>query len=75
MTKEQLKNIALKQRIGEITSRYEDELADLRAGFTQQLGALQDAFREQEITIENLQEQLRKSNVNLQDEETTEDSH
>lgn len=61
MTKDQLKALALKQRIGEITSDYEDKIADIRADFTQQYNALQDVLREQEKEIETLQK-LGKSN-------------
>jgi predicted nucleic acid-binding Zn-ribbon protein len=66
LSKDRLKTIALTQRIGEITSKYEDELADLRAGFTQQLGTLQDHLKDQEGQIEALQEQLRKTNESIQ---------
>jgi len=59
MTKDQLKVLALKQRIGEITSRYEDELADFRANATQQLGAFDDLVKNQEQQIEALQQQLK----------------
>jgi len=59
-TKDQLKVMALKQRIGEITSRYEDEFADYRADVTQQFDAFQEVIRNQEKDIESLQAQLRK---------------
>ena len=69
MTKDQLKGLALKQRIGEITSDYEDRIADMRAEFTQQVGAMQDALREQETQIENLLAQLRQTDETLHDED------
>jgi spore maturation protein CgeB len=59
-TKDQLKVMALKQRIGEITSRYEDEIADLRADVTQRFEAFNEVIRNQETDIESLQAQLRK---------------
>lgn len=34
MTKEELKIVALTQRIAEITANYEENLADIRADFT-----------------------------------------
>lgn len=69
-TKDQLKVLALKQRIGEITSQYEDQLADLRADVTQQFDAFQDVIRNQDNDIEKLQEQLRK----YQDESVQEEA-
>jgi hypothetical protein len=59
-TKDQLKVIALKQRIGEITSDYEDKLADFRADVTQQFAAYDEVVRNQEKDMESLREQLRK---------------
>lgn len=58
MTKDQLKSLALKQRIGEITSNYEDRAADLRADFTLHIDAMQDRIAAQEAQIENLEMQL-----------------
>jgi chromosome segregation ATPase len=69
MTKDQLKLIALKQRIGEITSQYEDQIADMRASFTQQMEAMSDALKDSDKTIENLQNQLRKSSETLQEDD------
>lgn len=74
MTKDQLKLVALKQRIGEITSMYEDRMADMRADTTQQIGAYQDVLREQEEQVENLQAQLKKyqdaeNNVQVEEED------
>lgn len=71
MTKDQLKSLALKQRIGEITSQYEDQIADNRAEYTQQFNAFQEALRERDVQIDSLQEQLRKRNESLQEEDTT----
>lgn len=59
-TKDQLKVIALRQRIGEITSQYEEQIADLRADVTQQFDALNEVIRNQENDNESLQNQLRK---------------
>lgn len=67
MTKDQLKSLALKQRIGEITSNYEDRVADLRADFTLHIEGMQDRISAQEAQIESLQKQLGK-NETLQDE-------
>jgi uncharacterized membrane protein YccC len=73
-TKDQLKLAALKQRIGEITSGYEDTIASLRADFTQQFDALQDVLREQDETIEKLQEQLRVANGVVQENTGSDDT-
>lgn len=74
-TKDQLKVIALKQRIGEITSRYEDELADLRADVTQQFEAYNEVIKNQEKDIESLQAQLRKyQDESIQEEADSEAS-
>ena len=62
MTRDQLKLLALKQRIGELTADYEDRIADIRADATQRFEAMSDALKESDETIEKLQEQLRKSN-------------
>jgi len=70
MTKDQLKLVALKQRIGEITSMYEDQIAELRADATQRFEAMSDALKESDQTIEKLQEQLRKSDETLHQEDT-----
>jgi len=69
MTKDQLKLIALKERIGIITSQYEDQIADMRASFTQQMEAMSDALKDSDQTIENLQNQLRKSSETLQEDD------
>jgi hypothetical protein len=68
MTKDQLKLFALKERIGIITSQYEDQIADMRASFTQQMEAMSDALKDSDQTIENLQNQLRKSSETLQED-------
>lgn len=73
MTRDQLKLLALKQRIGEITSEYEDRIADIRADATQRFEAFSDALKESDETISKLQEQLRKANV-VQVEEDTEET-
>lgn len=75
MTKDQLKLLALKQRIGEITSDYEDKLSDIRADATQQIGAYQDALREQEEQLENLQNQLKKYQETENDVQVKEDGN
>jgi hypothetical protein len=62
MNKDQLKALALKQRIGEITSDYEDRLAETRADFTIQYNALQDTISQQAALIESLNDQLGKLN-------------
>lgn len=59
-TKDQLKVIALRQRIGEITSQYEEEIAELRANVTQQFEAYDEVIANQEKDMQSLQEQLRK---------------
>lgn len=69
MTKDQMKLFVLKERIGQITSQYEDQIADLRAGWTQAEQAFQDALHRQESDIEKLQEQLRKFNESVQQED------
>lgn len=60
LTKDQLKFIALKQRIGEITSDYEEKIADIRAYVTQVQEQYEEVVKDQESTIEGLQAQLRK---------------
>lgn len=69
MTKDQLKLVVLTQRIGEITSKYEEQIADNRAEYTQQFAAMQDVLHKQEADIEKLQAQLRKSNESVQKED------
>ena len=70
LTKDQLKVIALRQRIGEITSNYEEQIADLRADVTQKFEAYDEVVRNQEQTIESLQNQLRayQENESVQEE-------
>lgn len=58
-TKDQLKVMALKQRIGEITSDYEEKIADIRAYVTQAQEEFEEILRRQETDIESLQAQLR----------------
>lgn len=58
-TKEQLKLLALKQRIGEITSDYEDKIADIRAYVTQLQEHYEEIFKNNESEMEALQAQLR----------------
>lgn len=57
--RDQLKVIALKQRIGELTSDYEERIADIRAYITQMQEQFQDTLQNQEKDIEALQAQLR----------------
>jgi small-conductance mechanosensitive channel len=59
LTKDQLKVVALRQRIGELTSQYEEQIADLRADVTQRFEAYDEVIRNQENDIESLQSQLR----------------
>lgn len=78
LTKDQLKVIALKQRIGEITSDYEEKIADIRAYVTQMEEHYSELLKNQENDIESLQAQLRKyqENESVQEEAdsaTTED--
>jgi hypothetical protein len=75
MTKDQLKSLALKDRIGEITSKYEDELADLRAEATQRLGAMSDMLKTQEAELEALQTQLKKYQETENDVQVKEDGN
>lgn len=42
LSRDQLKVIALRQRIGEIVSEYEEKIADIRATFTQQMDSIQE---------------------------------
>jgi F0F1-type ATP synthase membrane subunit b/b' len=58
-TKDRLMVFALKQRIGEITSDYEEKIADLRAEATQSFEKLNEVLRDQDSQIESLQVQLR----------------
>lgn len=60
MSRDQLKVMSLKDRIGEITSKYEDEIAEFRAEATQKFGAMDDLVKSQESQIESLQQQLKK---------------
>jgi uncharacterized protein YukE len=71
MTKDQLKLFVLKDRIGQITSNYEDQIADIRANWTQAEQAFQNALQSQEKQLESLQEQLRKANESLQQNQET----
>jgi small-conductance mechanosensitive channel len=59
LNKDQLKVVALRQRIGEITSQYEEQIAELRADVTQRFEAYDEVVRNQERDIESLQAQLR----------------
>ena len=69
LTKDQLKVIALKQRIGEITSDYEENIADIRAHITQMQEHFEEVIRNQEKDIESLQAQLRNYQNVVQEEE------
>jgi small-conductance mechanosensitive channel len=59
LNKDQLKVVALRQRIGEITSQYEEQIADLRAYITQVHEQFEEVKNNQERDIEALQAQLR----------------
>lgn len=73
--RDQLKVIALKQRIGEITSDYEDKIADIRAYVTQLQEQYDDLLHRQEADIEALQAQLRAyQDAAIQEEDSTADS-
>jgi hypothetical protein len=75
LTKDQLKLVALKQRIGEITSQYEDQIADIRAYVTQLEEHYNEIVRNQETDMENLQAQLRKyQDATVEAEEVPADS-
>jgi hypothetical protein len=63
LTKDQLKVIALRQRIGEITSNYEETLADMRADITQQSEAMQEMIEQQFQEIQDLKGQLNASDA------------
>lgn len=69
--RDQLKVIALKQRIGELTSDYEERIADIRAYITQMQEQFQDTLQNQEKDIEALQAQLRAyQNAAIQEEDS-----
>jgi hypothetical protein len=79
MTRDQLKLLALKQRIGEITSDYEDRIAGMRAVWTEQtegweakVKGYHELIAKQESDIEKLQTKLRESNVAVQEDADTE---
>jgi hypothetical protein len=74
LNKDQLKVIALRQRIGEITSNYEEQLADLRADVTQKFEAYEEVLRNQEKDLESLQNQLRKYQDAALEEEASAES-
>lgn len=42
LNKDQLKVVALTQRIGEITSEYESKIADMRVAFTEEIDRMQE---------------------------------
>lgn len=58
-TRDQLKVMALKQRIGEITSDYEEKIADIRAYVTELQEHFNEVFKNNEAEMEALQAQLR----------------
>jgi DNA repair ATPase RecN len=60
LNKDQLKVVALRQRIGEITSDYEEKIADIRAYVTQMQEQFEEVLQNQEKDVEALQAQLRK---------------
>lgn len=56
LNKDQLKVVALKQRIGEIVSEYEESIAGMRADFTQQLESMQEYVESQQKRIQELED-------------------
>lgn len=74
MTKDQLKVLALTQSIGNITSKYEEQIANMRAEWTQAEGAFQNALKQQESELEKLQEQLKKYQEAEKDVQVEEDT-
>ncbi len=58
LTKDQLKVIALKDRIGQIVSEYEESIADMRANFTQQVEALHEVIESQDEKLAQLEENV-----------------
>ena len=60
LTIDQLKVIALKQRMGELVSDYEERIADLRANITQISDALQGRVQAQDEELRKLREELEK---------------
>jgi len=77
MTRDQLKLLSFKQRVGELASNYEEQIADFRAEATQRMEAFQNLVKEQEAEIERLREQLKKyqdAEKDVQEEGTSEDA-
>jgi hypothetical protein len=74
LNKEELKVVALRQRIGELTSQYEDQIADIRADVTQRFEAYEEVLKNQEKDIESLQAQLRTYQDATVQEEPAEDT-
>jgi len=60
LTIDQLKVLALKQRMGELVSDYEERIADLRANITQISDAMQGRIAAQDEEIFKLREQVEK---------------
>lgn len=61
--KETLKLIAIKQRIGEITSDYEERIADLRADITLEIQKFTDMLNELEKENMELKSRLGETDV------------
>jgi hypothetical protein len=66
-TKDQLKVIALRQRIGEITSNYEEMIADMRADITQTSQVMQDEMNRQLKEIEDKNNEIDSLNRKIDD--------
>ncbi len=72
-TKDQLKVIALTQRIGELTSSYEERIADMRADVTQRQEDMQNQILAQHERIESLQKELEDVQKNQDSSKKTTD--
>ena len=77
MDKNQLKAQALKERISELVSNYEEVIAEFRADATIQLSELSKKNDNLQLQVESLREQLQKvvekgsNNVDLEATATT----
>jgi len=58
LTKDQLKVVALKQRIGQLTSDYEERIADLRADFTVEHETYNELLNKMHVENEDLKQSL-----------------
>jgi uncharacterized protein YeeX (DUF496 family) len=63
VSKETLKLIAIKQRIGELTSDYEERIADLRADITLEIEKFTQKLNELERENMDLKSRLGETNV------------